>query len=333
MSKISDILSQSEINELLNSLTNPVASLEQKPVLVSTKKVREYDFKTPKKLSKEQIKIVSGIYENFSRQLSSYFSGILRTYSQINIISIEEQHYYEYNNALPDTVLIGVIDLSTIEGAILVDISNSITYNLIERLLGGGARESSIIPDREFSEIEISLMQRIMNQIAVYTKDAWSGLAKAEASLKSIETNARLIQAIAMDEIVLIVIMEVNIGNIKGTINFCIPCMNIDPLINKISQNRYASKRVQDSAQEDIVKESLVHNVKQSPLEVSAVLGETVLTLQEIINLQVGDVIKLDNDVTSDIKININSNVAWFYGTPGVRKKKKVVKVNKVIHK
>lgn len=333
MFKISDILSQSEINELLNSLTSPGTSQEQKTVPVNTKKVRDYDFKTPKKLSKEQIKIVSGIYENFSRQLSSYFSGILRTYSQINILSIEEQHYYEYNNALPDTVLIGIIDLSTIEGSILVDISNSITYNLIERLLGGGARESSIIPDREFSEIEISLMQRIMQQISIYTKDAWSGLAKAEASLKSIETNSRLIQTIAMDEIVLIVIMEVNIGNIKGTINFCIPCMHIDPLINKINQSRYASKRAQDSAQEEIVKESLVSNVKESALEVCAVLGETVLSLQEIINLQVGDVIKLDKDVTSDLKININNDVTWFYGTPGVRKKKKVVKVNKVIYK
>ncbi len=325
-------MSQSEINELLNSLTNP-GSQEQKTVETNAKKVRDYDFKTPKKLSKEQIKIVSGIYENFSRQLSSYFSGILRTYSQINILSIEEQHYYEYNNALPDTVLIGIIDLSTIEGSILVDISNSITYNLIERLLGGGARESSIIPDREFSEIEISLMQRIMQQIAIYTKDAWSGLAKAEASLKSIETNSRLIQAIAMDEIVLIVIMEVNIGNIKGTINFCIPCMHIDPLINKINQSRYASKRLQDSAQEEIVKESLVSNVKESSLEVSAVLGETVLSLQEIINLQVGDVIKLDKDVTSDLKINIKNGATWFYGTPGVRKKKKVIKVNKVIYK
>jgi len=136
-----------------------------------------------------------------------------------------------------------------------------------------------------------------------------------------------------MDEIVLIVIMEVNIGNIKGTINFCIPCMHIDPLINKINQNRYTSKRLQDSAQEEIVKESLVSNVKESSLEVSAVLGETVLSLQEIINLQIGDVIKLDKDVTSDLKININNGVTWFYGTPGVRKKKKVVKVNKVIYK
>ena len=318
---------------MLNSLTSGESILEQEPTTYANKKIREYDFKTPKKLSKEQLKVISGIHENFARQLSSYLSGILRTYSEVNILSIEEQHYYEYNNALPDTVLIGVIEFSSNEGLILVDFSNSITYNLIERILGGGSRESSIIPDREFSEIEITLMERILKQITVFMKEAWLSLVDGDVSLKQIETNARLIQSISMDEIVVIVIMDVSIGNIKGTINLCIPCISIEPLIDKMNQHKYISKRTLDSSQEEIIKDSLTTNIKAAPLQVSAIFGETVLTLKEILNLQIGDVIKFDHDVGTNIKININNEDTWFLGVPGTKKNRKAVKINKVIQK
>ncbi len=332
MFAIPDVLSQNEINELLKSLIDGEAPSEDEFVK-SDKKIREYDFKTPKKLTKEQIKILLGIHENFARQLSSYFSGILRTYSQIDVISIEEQHYFEYNNALPDTILIGVLEANPIEGLILVDISNSITYNLIERMLGGGTRESSIIPEREFTEIEISLMERILKQIVVFTKDAWSEMILVDASLKGIETNARLIQSIAMDEIVVIIVMDVTIGNVKGTINFCIPCINIEQLIDGFNQNRYVSKRNLDSSQEEQIKDSLASNIKAAPLEMRAIFGETVLSLKDILNLQIGDVIKFDQDLGSDVKININQDETWFYGVPGIKNNKKAIKINKVIVK
>lgn len=333
MAAIPNILSQSEINELLNSLVSPKDDAEQEIALSDSKKVKNYDFKTPKKLTKEQIKVILAIHENFARQLSSYFSGILRTYSEINVLSIEEQHYFEYNNALPDSVLIGVIEANPIEGNILVDISNSVTYGLIERMLGGGERENGLIPKREFTEIEISLMERVFKQITVFIKDAWAELVDAEAILKQIETNSRLIQSVAMDEIVVIVIMDVNIKNIKGTINFCIPCINIESLIDKINQNKYFSKRAIDTSQEELIKDSLESKIKEAPIEIHAIFGETVLPLKEILNLQIGDVIKFDQDMGSDVKVNINNGETWFYGTPGIKKNKKAIRINKVVQK
>lgn len=334
MSAIPNILSQNEINELLNNLINEeAAGIGQKSLKRDVKKVKNYDFKTPKKLTKEQIKVISGVHENFARQLSSYFTAILRTYVEINVVSIEEQHYYEYNNALPDSVLIGIIEAAPIEGDILVDISNSVTYTLIERMLGGAERENNVIPQREFTEIEISLMERVFRQIGVFTKDAWSGLVEVNAALKQIETNSRLIQSISMDEIVVIVIMEVSIKNIKGTINFCIPCINIEPLVDKLGHSKYISKRTLDAIQEEIIIRALESSIKAAPLEVRAVLGETMLSLKEISNLQIGDVIRIDQEVGNDIKINIENGDAWFLGMPGTKKNKKAIKINKVIHR
>jgi len=329
---ISDILSQSEINELLKNLIDGEADVEPE-VSQSSRKIRDYDFKMPKKLSKEQVKVLSGIHESFARQMASYFSGILRIYCEISVLYIEEQHYFEYNNALPDTVLMGVIEAAPIEGFIVVDISNSITYNLIERMLGGGTRESNLIPDREFTEIELSLMERIYKQMAIYVKDAWSDILPVEAALKNIETNSRLVQSIAMDEIVVIVGMDVTIGNIKGSINFCIPCLNIEPIIDKMRQNRYSSKRALDISQEEFIKDSLTTNIKAAPLEMHAIFGETVLSLKDILNLQIGDVIKFDQDVASNVKINVNNGETWFYGIPGIKNNKKAIKISKDVKK
>ena len=331
---MSDVLSQNEINELLKSLMDPAKEVQpQIEVPTSVKKVRDYDFKTPKKLSKEQIKIIMSIHENFARQLASYFSGILRSYCEINIISIEEQHYYEYNNALPDSILMGVIEVAPIEGVLLLDISNSITFNLVERLLGGGSRENTLIPDREFTEIEISLMDRIFKNMTAFIKEAWSGVMTVNTVLKQIETNARLIQSIPMDEIVIIIIMDVSIGALKGTINFCIPCINIETVIDNMSSNKYPTKKTIDIALEEKAKEQLSSNIRSAHLEVHAIFGETVLNIKDVLNLQVGDVIKFEQPLGDEVKINIKDSETWFYGIAGTKKNKKVVKISKVLQK
>lgn len=324
---MSEILSQSEIDALLNSLATEEPEPEQE-IEENPRRVKEYDFKSPKKFSKEQVKILMGVFENFARHLSSYFSGILRSYCEINIGTVEELPYYEYNNALPDSILIGVYDMNPIEGDVLVDISNTISFTLIDRLLGGNGLGEP--PHRDFTEIEISLMRRIFKQIGVASKDAWFSLLELKPQLKEIETNARLMQAMPMDEAVVVIVMDIMIDGVKGTINFCLPCVNLDAIIDQLSKNKYGLKRSGDSEYEEAVHEAIVARVQKAPLEAVAVFGETTLTLNDILNLQVGDVIQFDFSVGSDIKINI-AGKPWCYGIPGIKRKKKVIKVSKVI--
>lgn len=320
-----DVLTQSQIDELLNSLSTGETSFEKTGAQGN---VKEYDFKSPKKLSKEQIKTLMGVYENFARHLASYLSGILRIYCEVSVVSIEEQPYYEYNNSLPDSVLIGVMGAKPIEGNILVDLSNNISFTLIDRLLGGSGAGVSI--NREFTEIETTLMERIFRQISVFTKEAWSGLLSMESGFKQIETNARLVQSMAMDEVVVIVLMDVGIGATRGSINLCIPCINLETIIDQLNRSRYRSKRMLEPEQENALKSIMVSHVNDSPLDVEGVFGQTVLTLREVLNLQVGDVISLDQPADKNISLNIGGRT-WFFGTPGVRKNRKAVKISKVL--
>jgi len=322
-----DVLSQNQIDELLSDLIQEELGLV-KPEATKYSGVKNYDFKSPKKLSKEQLKTLTGIYENFARHLASYFSGILRILCEVSVTSIEEQPYYEYNNSLPDTLLIGVLGAKPIEGNVLVDMSNNISFTLIDRMLGGSGK--SVMPNREFTEIEISLMERIFRQITQFTKESWSGLLGLECSFKQVETNARLIQSMAMDEVVVIILMDVLIGEVHGTLSFCIPCINLESIIDQLNRSRYQNKRTMDLELENTAKEIMVKHVKASSLELEGVFGNTVLTLREVMNLQVGDVISFDQSVDKKIKLKIGERT-WFLGTPGVYRNKKAVKICKVL--
>jgi flagellar motor switch protein FliM len=269
-----EVLSQSQIDELLNSMvTGSTSEEEEKAVKDEGKKVKEYNFKTPKKLAKEHIKTLQGINEKFGRYLASYFSGILRTYSEITVNSIEELPYYEYNNALPDIEMMGIYDQSPIEGSVLVDISNSITFSLIDRLLGGSGIDSAL--DREFTEIEVSLMRRIFNQIGVCIRESWSGFLSLKAELQQIETNARLIQTLPMDEVVVIVTMDVAISETKGTMSFCIPCINLESTITQIEQEQNEQLRQNRQTYTRIKsRKPCATNMKISMLELRAAFWE-----------------------------------------------------------
>lgn len=327
---LTDVMSQSQIDELLSELSNGIERSDEFELKKETKKIKDYDFKTPKKLTKEQIKLLAGIYESFSRHLASYFSGILRSYCSITVNSIEEQPYYEYNNALPDIVQIGILDAKPVEGSVLVDISNSISFFLIERLLGGSGDGGTW--EREYTEIELKLMEGIFQRISEYMQESWSHFCELEVSLQSIGTNSRLIQSMPMDEVVAIIVLDVSIKDMRGTITFCIPCINIESLIVKVGHAQFIPKRTVDTTMEEIYKESMIGKIKNSPIEICGIFGNTVLTLGEVVNLQVGDVIKLDQSINSDITLTVHGS-NWFNGAPGIKKNKKAIKINKVFLK
>ena len=98
-------LSQAQIDALLKKMSSGEVAVEEKQT------IKEYDFKSPKKFTKEQLKAMDGLHETFSRLLSSYLSGILRIGCDVQVLQIDEERYYEYNNALPDTALIGIVGM------------------------------------------------------------------------------------------------------------------------------------------------------------------------------------------------------------------------------
>lgn len=214
---MADTLTQEQIDAMLSSVLSggDTASLDTHE---EKEEIKEYDFRTPKKFTKEQIKILERIFENYSRHLSSYITGLLRLYCKVSLASIEEQKYFEFSNALPDYTIMGIVDLGIEDDDIeesnaVLQLSNSLTFTMIDRMLGG--RGTYQDTDRDFTEIEINVMRGIVERFTSLMSQAWDGYVDTNPKLESIETNSRVISAADADETMIIVAMEVTVNDSK----------------------------------------------------------------------------------------------------------------------
>jgi len=331
---MADVLSQNQIDELLNSFsavgTKAFDEIEEQ---TTDKKAKIYDFKTPKKFTKEKLKVIDGIYENYARLLSSYLTGLMRLYCKVDVLQIEEQRYYEYNNALPDYVLMAIVNLGIedediLDTSIIFQLSNPIAYTMMDRLMGGHGTYSDI--NRDFTEIEISLMRDIMVKMIKLLKEAWANYIDIDPVMTSLETNARVIQSIGPDDVIILIMLEVEIKNIKNTISICVPAINLEGIMAKFNDkyNNRTNKRY-DANKEAERREEILQGIKNTALKVDAVLAETQVDLYDILTLQVDDVIPLNVSIDSNVTVKIGDNI-WFDGKLGVKNNKKAVKIDNI---
>ncbi|MDE5740881.1 MAG: flagellar motor switch protein FliM [Oscillospiraceae bacterium] len=330
---MADVLSQSQIDALLNSFSSEgTKAFEEIEEQAKEQKVKTYDFKMPKKFTKEQLKVIDGIFENYSRVLSSYLTGLMRIFCKVEVLQIEEQLYYEFNNALPDYVMMsmvnmGITDDDVIETNSIMQVSNQIAFTMMDRLMGGeGAYYEQ---NRDFTEIEVGLFTTVLNKMAALLKEPWGTYIDINPVITTIETNARVMQSISPDEVVILVVLEMEIKDVKNTMTFCIPAMNLESIMSKFGDRWSRTTKKLDPKREKERRVSLLEAIKDSELKISAVLGETKLDLYDVLTMQVNDIIPLNVPIDSNITVNIGSNL-WFDGKLGTKNNKKAVKIDNI---
>ena len=339
-----ETLSQDEIDALLRSFSSEApAEDEAKPeagggadvsvaaaVIPKTdKKIKPHDFQNPKIFSKEQIQTISRIYDNYAKHLSSFMSGTLRSECTLNIISIEEQKYFEYSNALSESIMMSVLDVRPLEGSMLIEIKRDTCYLIMEKLLGGVGDAPVVQPD--FTEIELKLLEKFYRQVIRFLKDSWANITDMTPTLDRLETNARLTQIMPLDEIVIIVLLSVKIGEHEGSMSICIPCINLDTILGEAA-NYAMLNRKRKHVDTEKTRTSIMEHVNTSKLDVRGILGNTTLTLQEVSHLQVGDVIPIDKPVDSPVVLRIGT-LDWFDGEIGTKRNKMAVKIKNVLRR
>lgn len=327
---MADVLTQAQIDEMLKSVAmgaDPVVTQKEEA------KVKEYDFRAPKKFTREQLKILDSIFENYARLLSSYLTGLLRLYCSVSLVNIEEQRYSEFNNALPDYVMMGMVDMGILndevsETDIIVQVSNAITYTMIDRLLGGKGEYRDV--NRDFTEIEITIMTDIMAAFADLLKEPWASHIELEPKLIGIETNSRVVQTIGHEDTVIIVALEVEVNGVKSIISVCVPAINLDEIMGKFIPRYSGSRKKTDKARELERRDNILNGISTTDLEIKAVLGEINLDLYEVLTLQVNDVIPLNKNIASNITIKVGDKI-WCDGKMGTYNNKKAVMIDNFI--
>jgi flagellar motor switch protein FliM len=324
---MAETLTQEQIDALLSSAMNGgVVESSKEP------EVKEYDFRAPKKFTKERIKILDSIFDNYARLLSSYLTGLLRLYCKVTLASIEEQRYFEFNNALPDYVMMGTLDLGIHDDDIgtvtsIVQLSNSLTYTLIDRLLGGRGEYKDA--DRDFTEIEVSIIDKIINNMAALLREPWEPYLEVNPTVVNIETNSRVYSAVDYDDTMILVALEATVNDTKTIITICMPVLTLDEIMQKYMTRSVRTTRKFDAVREQERRENIMKALNETSLDITAVLGNTSLDVYDVLNLQVDDIIPLDISIESNVKLRIGSKI-WFDGKLGSFNQNKAVKIENV---
>jgi len=325
---LANVLSQQEIDNLLKALTSGEVSLteeEEKPV----SKIKKYDFRLANKFTKEQMKSLHTIFENYTRLLTNYFTGTLRVACEVEMVSIEEQKYFEFTNSLPTVEFFGIIGMSPLIGSALIDISPQITAAIINRVLGGSVEYDNAIPN--FTEIELVIMEKILRQMLALLDEAWYRIVPIDSSLERIEINPQFAQIVSANETIAIITMNVKIRELEGFIHFCLPHMAIKPIEKQLT-TRYLYNIKQEGKEGEESAREIGDLIKKTQLNLIARLKTTYSTVQDCLNLQVGDVLMLDHHVDTPIDLYVE-HIPKFKGQLGLKGNKVAIKITDIDYK
>lgn len=327
---MSEVLSQSQIDALLASVADG-GSGEGNVYKETGEKYRKYDFYSPKKFTKDKLNIIKNAHENYCRLVSSRLNSLLRASSQVSLITVEEERYYEFSNALSDNDALTLVNVSLqnteANGMIYLHVTTPLMLSMIDRMLGGKGEEAESVSSLyAYTDIELLLYENIAKYLVTVMKDGWANYLEMDFSIEKVETSHGLMQEIGMDEIVVIVVVEVMINDVVGKINICIPSTMLTNIFS-ILENKKSSSGKSAGATEDKTAENIFGFIKESNLEVTAKIGDSTVMLQDIYDLKKGDIINMNRPQDSYVDVFVEDNL-WFQGKLGVQNKNLAVRIS-----
>lgn len=322
---MSDVLSQNEIDDLLAALSTGEVNVKEIEEENSEKKVRKYDFTRPDKFAKDQLRTLEIIHENFSRLMNNFLSGYLRTFVEVEVLSVQSLIYNEFSNSISNPCILGVVDFAPLDGQIIIDVATDMAYTMIERILGGSGTKQGKKEHRALTEIELTLLKTILIKFINLLKEPWGNIIEIKPKLERIETNSQFAQIVSPSESIALVTLNLKIGESEGMINICIPHVVIEPILASLSSRLWFSTSGKKEISE-IEKRALEKNISKSKVKLKAVIGKSTITVGELLTLRPGDVVLLDKGVEDALDIYIGDELKY-HGKPGIKNKKVAIKI------
>lgn len=320
-----DVLSQNEIDSLLAALST--GELDADEIKENDEKtVKEYDFARPSKFSKEHLRTLEMIFEHYGRLLSTNLPVYLRKNVQVEVLNSEAVTYSEFSNALSNPVLLGIVNFAPLQGNIIIEMASNLGYLFVDRMLGG--RGDSMDKMRDFSEIELLIIERIMVVCINLLKEPWANVVDLHPRLERIETNSQYAQIISPSEMIAIVTINLKIGEIEGLMNVCLPYITVEGVMDKLN-TKYWYSNLQNQDDTDYT-EAIETLIRRAQIPIKAVLGNSSISVNDFVTLQPGDIIRLDRKAEEELDIYVG-NICKFTALPGSAGDNYAVRVTSVI--
>lgn len=320
-----EVLSQSEIDNLLKALNSGELDMEEIKDK-DEKQVKNYDFARPTKFSKEHLRTLEIIFEHYGRLLSTNLPAYLRKAVQVEVVNSESVIYSEFSNALSNPVLLGVINMDPLDGSAVMEISGNLAFCIIDRLLGGEGEPLDKM--REYSEIELVILERIFTICVNLLRKPWQNVVSITPRLERIETNSQFAQIISPSETIAIVTINVKIGDVEGLMNVCLPFGVLESVMDKLN-TKYWFSTMQEKDNKSYT-EAIESLISKAQIPVKAVLGKSSISVNDFLQLHVGDVIKLDRSVDDELDVYVG-NIKKFAAMPGSTNDNYAVRITQIL--
>ncbi|MBE6003662.1 MAG: flagellar motor switch protein FliM [Lachnospiraceae bacterium] len=341
---MADVLSQSQIDELLKSMAGggggggsapaEEKAAEAKPAAVEVEKKEEenynkYDFYSPRKFTKEKIKLLRSIYENYARILTSQVNGVFRVMTDITVIELRESRYYEYVNMFHENDCMTLVDAHfTDKGKsnvpLMVYATPGLIITLVNHMLGGGDAVIRVEENYRYTDVEMALYKRVLDYIIHSMDDGFSNYININFKMQRVEENPSMTQEIGLDETVVIIVLNVDVSGLAAEkIRLCIPGTLLEHTFKIIDNRKHIARGFSYENNSDVI----MNHIKDTKFTVTGQLGIVKLDISDVYHLQVGDVIDMNKSSKSQVKLFVGRQ-PWFMGTMGVYKKNIAVRID-----
>lgn len=321
---MADILSQDEVDLLLSAVSQGEIGEEKQPEAPEEgPHLAAYDFRRPERVSKEQLKGLQSLFEALSREMSILFPPFLRTVVRIDLISIDQLTYDEFILSVARPTALIVVNMAPLDGNAVFELNPGMIFPIVDRVLGG--RGDALPEMRELTEIESRIASRIVMMILDCLRRSWDQLVEFRTSIVTMESDPLIVQIVAGSEMVVLVGYEIHVGELIGNMNICVPLMVLNPVLDMISQQAHFTRKMSPDVAL-VTRQTIEHTLSKVKVPVDAVLGHAILQLQDVAQLQVGDIIQLDTSPEAPISVEVGG-IPRFLAMPGKRKEQSSVQL------
>jgi len=329
---VAKILTQEEIDALLNTVSSSEPEKTEDPGRSEhIRSVVTYDFKHPNRVSKDQVRTLENMHDNFAGHIGSTLSAMLRMMVDVDLISVDQINYSEYIMSLVSPSCTYTFSAKPLEGLCVMDFSPTLAFAFIDRMFGGGEKVLEV--ERELTGIEKSAMSRITRRIYNDLGESWKNMVPIEIEHKSFETNPQFVQVVPAGETVIVVSLQLKLFSTTGLLTICYPYVSLESILGKLSAQNWidATKRKNLESNKEMNRE----NIREVAMELQLILAHSKLKMRDFINLKIGDVITTEQKINAEVEMKVGSRLKYFCrpGLHGKRRAAQIKSLNPVLGK
>lgn len=329
---MAEVLTQTEIDNLLNEMTS--GRVDVNDVIagrLAKGDITNYDFRRPNRISKNQVRTLQTIHENFAEVFGYYLVSKLQTVISFTVTSVDQLFYSEFILSVSNPSCLYIFDMEGTDGSGIMEISPELALTIVELLLGGSG---DIIPKpRTITPIEQAVLRGVIEHALSDLRNSWRAIADLNFKYSRLEIEADFVQVAPSSEIVVVVSFDVKIGNTNNNymMNLCFPTFALEEVLSRLNKQQITTNAVKLSPKK--LRENVAainQQISTTRLPVIAELGKTSITVGELLELKPGDVIKLENRINEEIEILIGKR-RKLAARPGSIDGKKAVRITRAL--